>query len=191
MELKVTIDLSDRALAALTSIAEAICACAKNSGIVPRERECEAATDNETTEKPVKKQTAKKASPKTQDSDKISTNSVEPKAAEPAGEAPAADEVKKEAEKQEPETPAQNADMKEPQESVENDDELGKGESGPVIAELTAKMIARINDECRDRATMNRNLRATCEKLGLQFPTVPALIQAIGYGNAYKACVGE
>lgn len=190
MELKVTIDLSDRALAALTSIADAICARAKNAGIVPSEGEREAATGNENTEKPVKKPAAKKASPKTQDSDKISTNSVEPKAAEPAGEASAADEVKKEAEKQELEIPAQNADMKAPQEAAENDDELGKGESGPVIAELTAKMIARINDECRDRATMNRNLRATCEKLGLQFPTVPALIQAVGYGNAYKACVG-
>lgn len=74
---------------------------------------------------------------------------------------------------------------------AEPGDETGKGATGQEIAELTEKFIKRINDENRDRPTLNRNLRAACERCGVQFPTVPALIQAIGYGNAYKACVGE
>lgn len=73
----------------------------------------------------------------------------------------------------------------------ENEDELGKGAVGEVISELTGRLITRMNEEARDKATINRNLRAKCEELQLKFPTVPALIQAIGYGNAYKACIGE
>ena len=71
------------------------------------------------------------------------------------------------------------------------DDEAGKGETGQVIADLTGKLIARMNEENRDRGTINKNLRKKCEEIGLQFPTVPALIQAIGYGPAYRACIGE
>lgn len=73
----------------------------------------------------------------------------------------------------------------------ENEDELGKGAVGEIISELTGRLINRMNEEARDKATINRNLRAKCEELQLKFPTVPALIQAIGYGNAYKACIGE
>lgn len=73
----------------------------------------------------------------------------------------------------------------------ENEDELGKGAGGEMISELTGRLINRMNEEARDKATINRNLRAKCEELQLKFPTVPALIQAIGYGNAYKACIGE
>lgn len=73
----------------------------------------------------------------------------------------------------------------------ENEDELGKGAVGEMISELTGRLINRMNEEARDKATINRNLRAKCEELQLKFPTVPALIQAIGYGNAYKACIGE
>lgn len=76
-------------------------------------------------------------------------------------------------------------------EAQENEDELGKGAVGEVISELTGRLINRMNEEARDKATINRNLRAKCEELQLKFPTVPALIQAIGYGNAYKACIGE
>lgn len=71
------------------------------------------------------------------------------------------------------------------------DDEAGKGETGQVIADLTGKLIARMNEENRDRGTINKNLRKKCEEIGLQFPTVPALIQAIGYEPAYRACIGE
>ncbi len=73
----------------------------------------------------------------------------------------------------------------------ENEDELGKGAVGELISELTSRLINRMNEESRDKATINRNLRAKCEELQLKFPTVPALIQAIGYGNAYRACIGE
>lgn len=73
----------------------------------------------------------------------------------------------------------------------ENEDELGKGAIGEIISELTGRLINRMNEEARDKATINRNLRAKCEELQLKFPTVPALIQSIGYGNAYKACIGE
>ena len=89
------------------------------------------------------------------------------------------------AEPSEPEQPV----VVEPEEQDEA--ELGKGQSGQIIADLTAKLVHRIQDENRDRAALNKNLRTTCEKLGLQFPTIPALIQAVGYGNAYAACVGE
>lgn len=78
-----------------------------------------------------------------------------------------------------------------PEAAQENEDELGKGAIGEVISELSGKLINRMNEEARDKATINRNLRAKCEELQLKFPTVPALIQAIGYGNAYKACIGE
>lgn len=89
------------------------------------------------------------------------------------------------AEPSEPELPA-------PAEAEgQNEAEAGKDQSGQIIADLTAKLVCRIQDENRDRATLNKNLRAACEKLGLQFPTIPALIQAIGYGNAYAACIGE
>lgn len=71
------------------------------------------------------------------------------------------------------------------------DDEAGKGETGQIIADLTGKLIARMNEENRDRGAINKNLRKKCEEIGLQFPTVPALIQAIGYGPAYRACIGE
>lgn len=76
-------------------------------------------------------------------------------------------------------------------ETTEAEDEAGKGETGQIIADLTAKLVKRIHTENRDRATLNKNLRLKCEALGLQFPTIPALIQAIGYGNAYAACIGE
>lgn len=128
-------------------------------------------------EKP-KKSAAKKSEPKPEPAPQpvepaaaveSSTKSVEQTPAEPS----------------EPELPA-------PAEAEEqNEAEAGKGQSGQIIADLTAKLVCRIQDENRDRATLNKNLRAMCEKLGLQFPTIPALIQAIGYGNAYAACIGE
>lgn len=128
-------------------------------------------------EKP-KKSAAKKSEPKPEPAPQqietvaaveSSTKSVEQTPAEPS----------------EPELPA-------PAEAEEqNEAEAGKGQSGQIIADLTAKLVCRIQDENRDRATLNKNLRATCEKLGLQFPTIPALIQAVGYGNAYAACIGE
>lgn len=95
-----------------------------------------------------------------------------------------ADDEKKSDETEKPAEPAGNVD-------AEPGDETGKGATGQEIAELTEKFIKRINDENRDRPTLNRNLRAACERCGVQFPTVPALIQAIGYGNAYRACIGE
>lgn len=186
MEIKVVIDLSERAAAILSSIATAL--IIKGTAAQP---DCTDADEKLAKERKAAKK-VKSDTHKTDQPEQISTKSVEPKAAEAEGLA------KPESAPQQPEVaddkPAEATDDKPAElEKVDEpcDDELGKGESGPVIAELTAKMIARVNDECRDRATINRNLRATCEKLGLQFPTVPALIQAIGYGNAYKACVGE
>ena len=182
MELKITLDLSERAASILEAIASAI--AEKRA-----ERVAEHVVEVEKAEKPKKAKKAK-VEPEQPVED---AQAAEPKKA-PSEDVKAEPEIIEqpkpvEAEKAENAEPAEAE--KAEQAAPENDDELGKGESGPVIAELTAKMIARLNEECRDRATMNRNLRAECEKLGLQFPTVPALIQAVGYGNAYRICIGE
>lgn len=186
MEIKVVLDLSERAASILSSIATAL--IIKGTAA---QSDCADADEKLAKERKAAKK-VKSDNHKTDQPEQISTKSVEPRAAEAEGPA------KQESAPKQPEAtddkPAETVEDKPAElEKVDEtcDDELGKGESGPIIAELTAKMIARVNDECRDRATINKNLRATCEKLGLQFPTVPTLIQAIGFGNAYKACVGE
>ena len=128
-------------------------------------------------EKP-KKSAAKKSEPKPEPA---------PQPVEPA----AAVESSTKSVKQAPAEPSEPEQLV-PAEAEEQDEaEAGKGQSGQIIADLTAKLVHRIQDENRDRAALNKNLRITCEKLGMQFPTIPALIQAIGYGNAYAACIGE
>lgn len=135
-------------------------------------------------EKP-KKSAAKKSEPKPEPAQQPAAPAPQPVEPAAAVEFSTKSVEQKPAEPSEPEPPAPVEDEE------QNEAEAGKGQSGQIIADLTAKLVCRIQDENRDRATLNKNLRATCEKLGLQFPTIPALIQAIGYGNAYAACIGE
>lgn len=205
-----TIDITDRLEAAILTIAEALKSAARAGVARPAAEPEEAPATAETAEAaeepapPAEAQTVEAPKKATRKSKKapvpaveISTpvqavagaeqeQTAEPQAAqEPdkAADAKADDEKKSDEAEKSPEE-AGNAD-------AEPGDETGKGATGQEIAELTERFIKRINDENRDRPTLNRNLRAACERCGVQFPTVPALIQAIGYGNAYKACVGE
>ncbi len=213
MDIRVThtIDITDRLEAAIHIIAEALKGAArsedKRPAVEPEETQTSAETAEAAEEPAPAAEAPKKAPRKSKKSPvpavEISTpaqavegvepeQTAEPQAAQETGMAEAApaeadaktDDEKKSDESEKSSEPAGNAD-------AEPGDETGKGATGQEIAELTEKFIKRINDENRDRPTLNRNLRTACERCGVQFPTVPALIQAIGYGNAYRACVGE
>lgn len=175
MEIKINLDVTENLKAILENLIDAL-----------REIKPQAMP---TDEKPKKRRVVKKsdeAAPKADAEEKAKTKPEQSEV-----ETPQAVEISTNSVEQNPpeavggETKAQAA------EATDDDAEAGKGQTGAIIAELTSKMIARINDENHDRARINKNLRAACEKAGLQFATVPALIQAIGYGNAYRACTGE
>lgn len=205
MDIKIThtIDITDRLEAAILTIAEALKSAARAG--VAYNRTAEIA---EVIEEPAPAVEAPKKAPRKSKKAPVSAveiynpvqavagaekeQTAEPQVAKEQDKADAAtaetdakaDDEKKSDGTEKSAEPAGNDD-------AEPEDETGKGATGQEIAELTEKFIKRINDENRDRPTLNRNLRAACERCGVQFPTVPALIQAIGYGNAYKACIGE
>ena len=178
MEIKINLDVTENLKAILENLIEALREIKPQPQATPAD------------EKPKARRTAKKSdetAPKTDAEEKVETKPEQPKA-----EAPQAVEVSTNSVEQNP-AEAVGGEPEASTTKAENtdDDEAGKGQTGAIIAELTSRMIARINEENHDRARINKNLRAACEKAGLQFATVPALIQAIGYGNAYKACTGE
>jgi outer membrane biosynthesis protein TonB len=191
IELRLTLDISDALKEALTEITRSLHRVEVTTApaVISEPIHVEAIIDEapKPEAKPAKKtKAAKKAEPapepvKPEEKAEVidpppsqsSTRSVEQNPAQPEGQGIGdAEQAPK----------AQNDDA---------DDETGKGETGQIIADLTGKLIARMNEENRDRGTINKNLRKKCEEIGLQFPTVPALIQAIGYGPAYRACIGE
>lgn len=71
------------------------------------------------------------------------------------------------------------------------DDARGKGVTGADLASLTREFLAEIQGVSIERATLNKNLRKACDELQLAIASVPALITAIGYGPALRACTGE
>ena len=176
IEFRLTLDISDALKDTLTEIARAFYRIEVTTNPAPISEPIQVDAAIEEAPKPAKKAKAAKKAEPTLDTVKSeekaeaidpppsqsSTKSVEQKPAQPEGQG-----------------------------IGETDDEAGKDETGQVIADLTGKLIARMNEENRDRGTINKNLRKKCEEIGLQFPTVPALIQAIGYGPAYRACIGE
>lgn len=200
MEIRILLDITDKLEKALRRIAYAIVAgggavftkdeSAPNQAVpasgTPRDESARTDGAKESrAPKPKKRATKKPSAP----ADEISTP-----AAIADGGTDGGGIAESEAAEPEPETaeaPAQPEQAPEGAPAQKSEDELGKGAVGEVISELTGRLINRMNEEARDKATINRNLRAKCEELQLKFPTVPALIQAIGYGNAYKACIGE
>ena len=213
MEIRILLDITDKLEKALRRMAFAIVAgggmaCAKEGTAQNQDVPAENAPKDESAPKddapkpePKKRARAKKPSAHAveistpaamveggKDEDVNAESHAEAEAVEPAADA-------------EPEQAPENKlfgvygvatqEQAAPEPAQENEDELGKGAVGEIISELTGRLINRMNEEARDKATINRNLRAKCEELQLKFPTVPALIQAIGYGNAYKACIGE
>lgn len=191
MDIKITFDITERLenaikaagnlLAIVPSIERHENACGMKVALCKAEP-TETPKPSESPEPPKVEKPKKSAAKKSEPKPEPAPQPVEPAA---AVESSAKSVEQTPAEPSEPEPPA-------PAEVEELDEaEAGKGQSGQIIADLTAKLVHRIQDENRDRAALNKNLRTTCEKLGLQFPTIPALIQAIGYGNAYAACIGE
>lgn len=67
----------------------------------------------------------------------------------------------------------------------------GKGETGDILAELTRKAIAELDNSGVSRADANRRLREYCASHDIKLPTFPALVQAVGYGTAIAVCMGE
>lgn len=63
----------------------------------------------------------------------------------------------------------------------------GKGATGEELAMLSSRALAELAD---DLEAGNR-LRAYCAKIGLLIPTIPTLIQAVGYDMAMAICRGE
>lgn len=174
MEIKINLDVTENLKAILENLIDAL-----------REIKPQAMP---TDEKPKVRRAVKKSdetAPKADAEEKAETKPEQPEA-----EAPKTVKISNSVEQNPPEAVGGESEVQ-ATEATDDDAEAGKGQTGAIIAELTSKMIARINDENHDRARINKNLRAACEKAGLQFATVPALIQAIGYGNAYKACTGE
>lgn len=175
MEIKINLDVTENLRAILENLIDAL-----------REIKPQAMPADE---KPKARRTAKKsdeAAPKADAEKKAETKPEQPEA-----EAPKAVEISTNSVEHNPPEAVGGEPEAKAAVTVDDEAEAGKGQTGAIIAELTSKMIARINDENHDRARINKNLRAACEKAGLQFATVPALIQAIGYGNAYRACTGE
>lgn len=175
MEIKINLDVTENLKAILENLIDAL-----------REIKPQAMPSDE---KPKARRAVKKSdevAPKAEAEEK-----AEAKPEQPEAEAPQAVENSTKSVEQNPPDAVGGQPQAQTAETTDDDAEAGKGQTGAIIAELTSKMIARINDENHDRARINKNLRAACEKAGLQFATVPALIQAIGYGNAYRACTGE
>ena len=178
MEIKINLDVTENLKVILENLIDAL-------------RDMKPQAQAAAEEKPkASKRTAKKpdeTSPKAEDQQK-----AKPEVEQPKPEATQAVEISTNSvEQNPPEAIAVGMDKAQADGAETDEAEAGKGQTGAIIADLTKRLIERVNDEARDRAQINKNLRAACEKLGLQFPTVPALIQAIGYGNAYKACIGE
>ena len=176
MEIKINLDVTENLKAVLENLIDAL-----------RETKRQPPTADE---KPKTGRAVKK--PDEAASKVYAEEKAETKPEQPETEAPQATEISNKNIEQNPlEAVGGEPEARATETDDDDEAEAGKGQTGAIIAELTSKMIARINDENHDRARINKNLRAACEKAGLQFATVPALIQAIGYGNAYKACTGE
>lgn len=175
MEIKINLDVTENLKAILENLIDAL-----------REIKPQAMPADE---KPKTKRSVKKSD---EGASKVDAEEkAEAKPEQPKAEAPQAAEISTNSVEHNPPEAVGGELETQAARTTDNDAEAGKGQTGAIIAELTSKMIARINDENHDRARINKNLRAACEKAGLQFATVPALIQAIGYGNAYNACTGE
>lgn len=84
--------------------------------------------------------------------------------------------------------PAETEPIDAPAESAA-DAERGKGSTGAELAKLTAEFVSEVCQKA-ERATLNKNLRQACDKLGIAIATVPSLLQAVGYDEAMRLCVG-
>lgn len=177
MEIKINLDVTENLKAILENLIDAL------REIKPRAMPAD--------EKPKARRAVKKSDEAAPKADAEEKAEAKPEQPEAEAEATKAVEISTNSVEHNPPEAVGGESETQAAETTDDEAEAGKGQTGAIIAELTSKMIARINDENHDRARINKNLRAACEKAGLQFATVPALIQAIGYGNAYKACTGE
>ncbi|MGN1209243.1 MAG: hypothetical protein ACI4SV_02980, partial [Duodenibacillus sp.] len=66
----------------------------------------------------------------------------------------------------------------------------GKGQTGEILAELTRKAIADLDALGVDRGDANRRIRDYCARNEINFPTFPALLNAVGYAEAIEICKG-
>ena len=66
----------------------------------------------------------------------------------------------------------------------------GKGQTGEILAELTRTAIGDLDALGVDRSEANRRIRDYCARNDINYPTFPALLQAVGYAEAIAICKG-
>ena len=118
------------------------------------------------------------------------------KKAEPKAEPVKAEPAEEKAETEDPLMPPEPTKAPEPVKEEPKADESpradeGKGATGDVLAELTKRAIVELTEAGIDRADSNRRIREYCAKNEIKYPTFPALLNAIGYGEAIAVCKGE
>lgn len=190
-EIKVTIEagrtieaLSEKLFALIQAGALDKCA-ERNAGLellARREHEAAAEPEGEVAIKSIEQIITHAVIESHQDDQKETERVVEPKP-EKVQESPKAETQKAEA----PKAEAPKAET--PKAETPKDGARGKGAAGPELATLTAEFV---NEVCQkaERATLNKNLRTACDKLGIAIATVPSLLQAVGYDEAMRLCVG-
>lgn len=219
MEFKLIIDFSDRAVQALTAIAEAI----RVSSVTPARAEiAQNAPETRLDAEPIPVQAdvenAQPVAAQPQD-EAISPEPAE--TAEPVQETPKAETVKKpkkKAVKKAPESP-QNASEAEPasvQAEVENvqpaaaqpqseavspeppeakeDAKAEKAEDDPMqgmsVMRAMQVLLDEIDEKGIDMADVNSRIRAKAQELNLSYPSGTILMKAIGYVETRKIALG-
>lgn len=157
--------------------------------IAEPETPAESAEAGAPVETPAETEEPKKRKPR---SKKQASQSEEPKEAltdEPTEAPKQEEEIIEEPKNADPEP---EADEAVPEDAPEKAIDLsGKGETGDILAELTRKAIAELDNSGVSRADANRRLREYCASHDIKLPTFPALVQAVGYGTAIAVCMGE
>lgn len=214
-EIKITLDATDALLSAVRDVVDA-CTCRRapsiHEGIWQRldamradgpvqhvpswepiaepETRAESAEAEVPVETPSKTEEPKKRKPRAK---KQASQSEEPKEVltdEPTEAPKQEEEIIEEPKTADPE-PEAGEEVPEDAPKDEAIDLSGKGETGDILAELTRKAIAELDNSGVSRADANRRLRAYCASHDIKLPTFPALVQAVGYGTAIAVCMGE
>lgn len=212
-EIKITLDATDALLSAVRDVVDA-CTCRRapaiHEGIWQRldamradgpvqrvpagepiaepEATDESAEAEVPVEAPAETEEPKKRKPRAKNQ---ASQSEEPKEAltdEPAEAPKQEEEIIEEPKTAEPEADEAVTEDAPKEKAI---DLSGKGETGDILAELTRKAIAELDNSGVSRADANRRLRAYCASHDIKLPTFPALVQAVGYGTAIAVCMGE
>ena len=141
----------------------------------------------ETVESPAAVKSEAPAEPKAETPKKASRS----KKAEPVKAEPVEEKAESEDPLMPPEPPKAEPVKDEPKADETPKSDEGKGATGDVLAGLTKRAIVELTEAGIDRADSNRRIREYCAKNEIKYPTFPALLNAVGYGEAIAVCKGK